>query len=137
MFNCLCCPRESEDEYIIESRMVTRFPTTYHLRTLYNEDTSDERKVTYFSDIMSTDSSEDELDEASHCDINQCNEDELLSRLTSYSNDESNNLKVLTLSYNSLGVESVIEGNIGDSDVEHNSSKPLSKNKNKDKKTKK
>ena len=86
---------------------------------------------------MSTDSSEDELDEASHCDINQCNEDELLSRLTSYSNDESNNLKVLTLSYNSLGVESVIEGNIGDSDVEHNSSKPLSKNKNKDKKTKK
>ncbi|EEA07570.1 uncharacterized protein CMU_037440 [Cryptosporidium muris RN66] len=100
--------------------MITRFPTTYHLRTLYNEDISDERKVTYFSDIMSTDSSEDEL----------------LSSPTSYLNDENNNLKVLKLSY-SLGVESVIEGNIGDSDMEHNSSKPLSKNKHKDKKTKK
>ncbi|KAL7066407.1 hypothetical protein ACR3K2_31440 [Cryptosporidium serpentis] len=113
--------------------MVTRFPTTYHLRTLYNEHTSDERKVTYFSDIMSSDSSEDESDEASYCDINQCNEDDLLSRLTSHSNDGNNNLKVLTLSYNSLGVESVIESNTGGSDVEHNLSKPLSKSKNKNK----
>ncbi|KAH8581623.1 uncharacterized protein ELE39_001753 [Cryptosporidium sp. chipmunk genotype I] len=51
LFSCLCCQNVDLNEERMNTRLFTRFPSTYHLRTLFDDYSLDEPEVSEGSEV--------------------------------------------------------------------------------------